>query len=291
MSEVSSFYQSIRQAISNAVERLKPYRATVDSTANGLVKIQPLGGDVLDESYARLAGVKLNEDDEVVVIDLNGKPFVLGKLQRAVPTAEAVDFPFTIFANSDDAFLVKRNSSVTMLRVDTAIPGSVDVMGGAHLYGWSGEDRSGTASFDINATNGSARFGSLTATSVNSPKFYALTRTSALTSSTTSTTTFANALSLDVALPSGTWTLTAIGGVKLRHSANSTNALQVTIGGTAGPTRLVNSDANVFSMTNAEAEVSSLSGTVTVTVDYRSDVAGTSSARNPWVWVAATRTS
>jgi hypothetical protein len=59
----------------------------VKAVGTGVVTIRRVGASANDsEEYARVAGFNLQVDDEVVCIALNGKPVVIGRLQRAAIT-------------------------------------------------------------------------------------------------------------------------------------------------------------------------------------------------------------
>jgi hypothetical protein len=286
MASIKEFYGGLQDAIDRAVARIKPYRALVHSTSNGKVKIQPLESlTPLDESFAQLAGFKLEADDEIAVLELNNQPFVLGKIQRSTPTLERFAHAIDIVFEDDAAFQVQDASGDTTLRVDTDTP-QVAVLNGASLGGFTGESSSGTPTFSLNASTGA-----ITGTSFNSPHVVTVSQSTADTTSTTSTSVLQTAATTSVNLPTGTWTIKAIGGCQFTHSANATALFQVTVGGTSGTARSMTFSSTVYMMAIDNAEVSSLSGTVTVALEYRSSTAGTTSARNPWLMIIATRTS
>ena len=254
MSKVTDFYTGIQGAIDNAVSRLKPYRVAVSSTSNGLVKIQPLESPTpLAEGYARLTGTKLESGDEVAIIELSGKPFVLGKIQRSSPNGEAFDFPIQIEADSAQALEVSDGVSPTLI-VDTDS-------------------------------------GVVTGSSFNSPVVTTIAQSSADTTSTTSTTTLQTACTTTLNLPIGSWTLKAVGGCQFTHSSSGTVLFQVTIASTGGTARSMTFNNSVYGHGVDNAEVGGLSGSVTISLDYRCSTAGTTSARNPWLLIIATRTS
>jgi len=87
MSKARDFVNSLQGSIDRAVSRVLPWRASVDSIGDGKVRIRPFESDeVLGEPYAQLAGFDLAPNDEAMVIDVAGRPFVLGKVQRETPT-------------------------------------------------------------------------------------------------------------------------------------------------------------------------------------------------------------
>lgn len=292
MSAVSDFYKGIQTAIDTMVARIKPYRASVAEASNGLVRIHPLEADSpLDESFARLAGFTLAEGDEVVVLTLNERPFVLGKIWRSSSLGESFDVPILIEATADNAFLVSQATGDEVFRVDSDAS-SISAMNGAQVNGWSGEDRSGTSSWNIDSSSGDARFADLTASSLNTPNFVMNSQNGSTTASTTSTTTMQTAMTASVTLGDGIWNVQVIGGCQLTHSANGAAAWQASIGGSAGAARSGAMNSSTYGSAMAHATASSVTGSsVSCGIEFRSSAAGTTSARNPWIIIVATRTA
>jgi len=90
-------------------------------------------------------------------------------------------------------------------------------------------------------------------------------------------------------LPTGTWTVRAVGGLAVYHSAGDA-AWRIQIDGrddNSGHALSVTSELSAVD----DATVSGVAGgrTVPVRVQYRSAAGGTAFGRNPWVWVVATR--
>jgi hypothetical protein len=110
------------------------------------------------------------------------------------------------------------------------------------------------------------------------------------TPSTSSVTTFANAMTLPVALPAGTWSITASCDLLLSHNVNRGN-WRVEIDG-------VGSTQHTLSMVTEERfavghKRTGLAGnrTINVNLQFKSFDAGTISARNPRIEVKAVRTA
>lgn len=110
------------------------------------------------------------------------------------------------------------------------------------------------------------------------------------TGSTTSTTNYANAATLNVTLPSGTWDVKAVGGLGISNTGGRSN-FQITIGGTAGPNQTLTVTTLAHAVTNAEKTGVAGGGVVAVAVQFKSLDAGTTTARNPWLMVTAIRTA
>lgn len=109
------------------------------------------------------------------------------------------------------------------------------------------------------------------------------------TANTASVTTFANAITLNLALPAGTWTVKARGDVMLAHNVNRAN-VRIEIDGTFSTqhTLALVTEARVV----ATHTRSGLAGdrTIAIRVLFKSFDAGTASARNPSIEVTAVRT-
>lgn len=74
----------VQNLVRKEVDSIRPRRVIVnDTNIQGRVSIKELGSDEeSSEYYARLDGSELVEGDEVLVLDVNGKPVVLGKIIR-----------------------------------------------------------------------------------------------------------------------------------------------------------------------------------------------------------------
>lgn len=117
---------------------------------------------------------------------------------------------------------------------------------------------------------------------------------SADTSSTASTTIYSTAITRSITLPAGTWTVRANGWITLIHSASLKATYRVKVDGTAGTAMVTeNLSATLYSMWG---DIGSKSGIVgpgafDVVLEYHSSGAGTTSASNCLLWIAATRTA
>jgi hypothetical protein len=112
----------------------------------------------------------------------------------------------------------------------------------------------------------------------------------ATTPNTSSVVTFANAISLSMALPAGTWTVTASGDLLLSHNSNR-GSWRVEIDGNAPAEHtlsMVTEDR--FAATHKRVGLVG-SRTITVNLQYKSFDAGTTTARNPRIEVKAVRTA
>lgn len=126
----------------------------------------------------------------------------------------------------------------------------------------------------------------------NIPPNKPLTQASADTTSTTNTGSTVAAMSIDIALDIGKWTVWAIGGVSLTHSSGGSSAVTVQIDGVEGDANVVNgvpsSGGKYLWADHTEVDVEG-EQTITVRVRYRSNSSGTTAAQNPAILVGAWR--
>ena len=106
--------------------------------------------------------------------------------------------------------------------------------------------------------------------------------------SVTSQTDYATALAVDLVLPAGTWTVAAVGGLAIRHSAGSAN-WRIEIDGIGGTGRSLYVATEMQMVDDAIATGVTGGRTVLIRVQYKSSDPGTAYARNPWVMATASR--
>lgn len=126
----------------------------------------------------------------------------------------------------------------------------------------------------------------------NSPQTItdAASASTSTTPSTSNVTTYQDALTLSLALPAGTWTVTAHGGLALSHSVNQAN-WRIEIDGNA-PTGHTLSLVTEQQVMAAHRRTGVAGGrTIAIKVQMKSLTAGTTTARNPHVMVTAVRTA
>jgi hypothetical protein len=110
------------------------------------------------------------------------------------------------------------------------------------------------------------------------------------TASTSNVSTYQDALTISLVLPAGTWTINAHGGLLLSHNVNQASwRLQIDGDAPTGHTLGLVTEQRV----TAAHTLTNVSGgrTITVKVQFRSNTAGTSTARNPSLDVTAVRTT
>lgn len=121
-----------------------------------------------------------------------------------------------------------------------------------------------------------------------------LAQSSSDVSSTTDALSWKTAATLSVTLPTGTWTVHAVGGLQLLRSSGGadTCSWRIAVGATGGTERSLTIGADDYLTVIDNAEVSSVaSGSVDITVQFQQLSAGTIAARNPWVIVNAVRSA
>jgi hypothetical protein len=129
----------------------------------------------------------------------------------------------------------------------------------------------------------------------DSPIFLFYTQSSSDTAPTTNTVTFVQAAGNAIILGIGKWAVIAMGLVDLSHSTGGTVAALTQIEANDGSTRTYSSAATpgvtVKSHISLVDEADWLDGeqTLNVRVMFRSDTAGTTTAKNPAILVAAKR--
>jgi hypothetical protein len=138
---------------------------------------------------------------------------------------------------------------------------------------------------------GNIEAGAITGSSFNSPHVQVEAQSSSDAASTTSTVNYSTALTGVAALPSGTWSVHASGGVSLLHSTGGTVNMQIAIDGDLGTARSVSVDSSVYQQVISEHQLSGRTGTINITVRFKSSTAGTTNSRNPWLIIIARRTS
>jgi hypothetical protein len=133
--------------------------------------------------------------------------------------------------------------------------------------------------------------GGITGASFNSPIIQTEAQSTSDAASTTSTASYSTAMTATLALPTGTWSVAAQGGVALTHSTGGTVNMQVNIDGDQGTARALTANATTAQMMISEHAISGRTGTISITVRFKSSTAGTTAARNPWVTIYAWRTA
>lgn len=250
------FYQDLRDDIARLAAKLMPWRATVVSGGAGPITIQRIGQGAPDgEAYARLSGFDLPAGSDVILLDIEGKPVALGELLRVAPADRRLSVPLKLLGGAD-------------------LIGYADA--GATQQRWS-----------INGA-GAAIFGS-----VNTPVWTAGSQDSANTASTTSTTTYSDAMSLTLALPAGTWEVLAFAWLKLRHSEASQANMQILVDGQAGAVRTQSVVSSGWEECWTHGVYPGIAGgrTITAKVQFKSGATGTTTADMPGLILVARRTA
>lgn len=117
---------------------------------------------------------------------------------------------------------------------------------------------------------------------------------SADTPSTTNTSTLQDAISVNLVLPLGTYTVWVQGGVNLVNSASATARVAATIDGNTGNIHVTPAlTTSSYTYCVAAHDVSGISGsrTIAIKIQYRCGSANTTTASNPSLMVIARRTA
>lgn len=97
MSLIDTVMERMDQLLTRRIDEVRPFRATVASVSGGMVTIKRPGVTTAEtELRARVVGYDLAVNDEVLCVVVNGKPVVVGQVQRAAPTAADYVPPFAI---------------------------------------------------------------------------------------------------------------------------------------------------------------------------------------------------
>ena len=304
MSTARDFYQGILTLIDQQVRQHVASRFKVASTSNGKVTLKTIeDGTALGEQYARIAGLQLNPDDEVLVAPLSGKPVVVGKIQRSEPTLHTFDTPLEVVADdANPALAVRGDGSVFKVVTSDGLE-KVELANGAVLNGWSGEYGLSNWTWTINSADGSAGFDgdistlgnitgqAITGASFNSPVVVVADTTSAFS---TTSTSFTDLLSRNVTLGTGTWRVSVVGSALFLNTSGLRAHLRIDIDGGLSGLHLTNFLDNAvyerYSMAYTRTNVSG-GRTITCKVMGACHSSGTTSMANANIIIVAQRTS
>jgi hypothetical protein len=182
--------------------------------------------------------------------------------------------------------------------LDITLLSGMDIYGSPNsdgvVHSWSIGGASGDATFN-NVTVANLTAANVTVASLNTPFSVADSQTSADTPTTTNTATLQDAMSVNMTLPSGTWTVTAICWIDLLHSTSNRVSVAVSIDGNAGSSNSPSAPATTpqYRTCKADHAVGSISGgrTIVLKAQYKALDAGTVTANNPALWALARRTA
>jgi hypothetical protein len=144
----------------------------------------------------------------------------------------------------------------------------------------AGFEVTGSAEIETLHVDGTATIDNLVLLNANSPIVVTSAQSSADDGTCTSTTVYDVAMSVNLVLPVGTWSIDAVGGVAMLHSAGNANRWAIEIDGVEGTARTASCPTGVAG-----------NRTVVVRVLYRPSDAGTATAANPWILISANRTA
>ena len=282
------FWQSIGSIRDDIISMMKPVRGTVNELTEGKIILTRSINDPEDRdeaTYPRIRGFDVNVGEDVYALSLGDgqQLLVLGALQNATPTAYTLNAPLGVTgAISTVGELSGDSADIT----SGLVAGTLTSLGDADIDGSLNVD--GSAVVDGTLSVG----GAVTAASFNSPFIHTEAQSSADTASTTNIVSTVGALSDAITLPTGIWTVYALGGLQVKHSVSGGNVqCSIQINTHEGTLRLIAAHNTVYTQMVAEDILTGQSGTITVYVRYKGSDSGTTSARNPWVTIIAVRTA
>lgn len=300
MSKASEFYQGLQDAIKNAVKSVAPFRAKVhQTTANG-IQIQTYDATApMAEPFARLDGPALKTNDDVAVINLGGRPFILGKITtdntEAGPSG-AFTAPVTIDANGNVLLIRDANRNPSM--VFNAESRYFFMQRDSHISGHRLSD--GAQTYWIRSSDGSAKFtGDVNANTINGVNTGTLvnqfhsthhTQATATTQSTTGTGVWNTHGGWQTTLPEGTWTVDVVAMGRLSHSAAGSVSFRAVVNGASG-TAVSGQAAGTTNSFSATARNTGQSGTILIQCHFMNNAAGTAYAGACSLFVVAKRTA
>lgn len=283
---ISSSLANMEAWIDHKIADVYAFRATVSSVSGRLVAIQKQDEEEAgDEEYAICSGFDVAVSDEVLCVNIAGEPVIIGKIDAANPSVYTLSIPLLLSGSGDNQFTVEKSDGTDIFNVDT-VDDYVDFINGSTARFFSGNYTGQTAHID--GADGSASFGS-----VNTPLFEVDSQTSPDSSNTTSTTVYESAMTTAISLPTGTWTIYALGGLRAKHSADGRLRLAVSVNGNDGTARTPTVPSGSFSAVMDDHIETGITGgvSINVVIKFRSVDAGTTTVENPFVIIVARRTA
>ncbi|MGC4107809.1 MAG: hypothetical protein QM753_15920 [Thermomicrobiales bacterium] len=249
MNKASDLLGGLTNQIRSAIESVRPWRAQANSVSNGRVTIKPFEASApLGELAAQLRGMDVVAGDGILIVDVAGRPFVLGAIQRGNPTAR--DMSASLFLKNG-----------TQLRLYNAANSAYPIA--------------------LDGANGNARFdGNLVVGGTASGLPFVSSGSGSASGSTTSTSTYSTLSTWSVTLPTGTWACSVLAQCSFQHSASGNANFRVSVGGTAGSVQTQSFFNSAYATGVCNADVTGISGTVSINLDYKSSAAGTTTAKN-----------
>jgi hypothetical protein len=101
MSHLDNALARIEQMLARRLRDRDPFRAIVTGTSGGMVRIRRLEAETGEtELRARIPGWKLTANDEVLCLPVNGKPVILGPVQRSTTVTQGPEIGPIVSASS-----------------------------------------------------------------------------------------------------------------------------------------------------------------------------------------------
>lgn len=101
MSNLDNAIAKLRRMIDDRMSAAAPFRAIVTGTSGGMVRIRRLEAATgEDELRARIPGWKYTANDEVLCLPVQGKPVILGPIQRSTTVTQGPEIGLIVSASS-----------------------------------------------------------------------------------------------------------------------------------------------------------------------------------------------
>jgi hypothetical protein len=101
MSHLNTIMQRLTEMIEDRLRTRDPFRAIVTGIDGGMVTIRRLEAATGEtELRARIPGWHLAADDEVLCLPVNGKPVILGPIQRSTTVTQSLELGTSVAATT-----------------------------------------------------------------------------------------------------------------------------------------------------------------------------------------------
>lgn len=273
--------KKLYQYVDAQVADVRAFRAIVTGQSSGMVQIRRIHAASGETALrARVIGFNLATNDEVLCLPMpDGIPVVVGRLQRATPSAAfAVPVPLSV------------SSASAAIYAGTGSPeGAVTAAVGSIYQRTDG----GTDTAVYRKESGSGNTGWVAIAQPSTvwvPHIRQAFSDTAVNNSSTSS--WLDVVSLTTTLPSGTWTAEVSAWGRIGHDSDGNIDLRVVIDGTNGTTYTRSGPSSGAYPGGAMSSKSSVSsGSRTAKLQIKSGSSGTSTMTNAFLHFNAYRTA
>lgn len=281
---IDSAIKRLYQYVDARIDDVRSFRAIVTGTSSGMVTIRRIHSTSGETALrARCAGFELAVSDEVLCAPMaDGIPVVVAKLQRATPSG-SFTLPVSLQVGGSSGATIRTGSGTP----EGAVIGNV---GDIYLRTNGG---SGTIIYE-KASGAATNTGWVANVAAVTSEFIPFVRTAFddTLNSTSSTGTYTTQVSTTFTLPTGTWTVEAMGWGRIATDADTNVNIRIVIDGTNG-TAVARSGPTTFAAPGgAHSSKSSVaSGSRTVSLQFKAATADTVYMSNAFLLVNAYRTA